>query len=143
MPLRSSERPQLYSKLGSGGFGKVHRAHFRGSVVSQKTLRTLDSQASRVYLTLRKSANHLCLRFRKVAVKTIRWKELSTPRAIYARMTALNERSLLKSMKHPHIIELIDYSIRLGLQQVQLCLPYCSGGSLRSWIDDTGKHRSE
>ncbi|KAL6956088.1 hypothetical protein U1Q18_044830 [Sarracenia purpurea var. burkii] len=137
MPLRSSERPQLYSKLGSGGFGQVHRAHFRGSIVSQNALRTLDSQRPCAHLTLRKPTNHLCLCFRKVAVKTIRWKEPSTTRALYARMTALNERSLLKSMKHPHIIELIDYSIRLDMQQVQLFLPYCSGGSLRSWIEDT------
>ncbi|KAL6956034.1 tRNA (cytidine(32),guanosine(34)-2'-O)-methyltransferase [Sarracenia purpurea var. burkii] len=143
MPLRSSERPQLYSKLGSGGFGQVHRAHFRGSIVSQNALRTLDSQASRAHLTLWKSTNHFWLCFLKVAVKTIRWKEPSTPRALYARMTALNERSLLKSMKHPHIIELIDYSIRLDMQQVQLFLPYCSGGSLRSWIEDTASDRSE
>ncbi|KAL6956078.1 hypothetical protein U1Q18_044820 [Sarracenia purpurea var. burkii] len=66
MPLRSSERPQLYSKLGSGGFGQVHRAHFRGSVVSQKNSRTLDSQPSRVYLRP-KSTNHRCLCFPKLA----------------------------------------------------------------------------
>ncbi|KAL6956049.1 hypothetical protein U1Q18_044791 [Sarracenia purpurea var. burkii] len=35
MPLRSSERLQLYCKLGSGGFGQVHCAYFRGSILAE------------------------------------------------------------------------------------------------------------
>lgn len=99
---------EMIDKIGSGAFGEIYKCRWRGTLVAAKIIKTAKIRRDWVIKRMSKALND----GKDVddAIKEIDEAELDQEAKVIALADFRQEISVLKGLRHPHIVLLLAYS---------------------------------